>query len=128
MTERDQFASPVMRARARLHSDEAGRQLFEESQKALPPNAPPQNGVPAGVDAVDLKDRLGEIETNGCNRHDLLPQLDVTTSPISDDDAEAVHAIKWQTQSRYMQVDAFARIDAVEQDPILSISTEAAWS
>ena len=33
---------------------------------------------------------------------------------------------EWQTQNRYMMVDAFARIDAVEQDPILSISTEAA--
>ncbi len=33
---------------------------------------------------------------------------------------------EWQTQNRYMQVEAFERIDAVEQDPILSISTEAA--
>ncbi len=33
---------------------------------------------------------------------------------------------EWQTQNRYMMVDAFARIDAVEQNPILSISTEAA--
>ncbi|WP_299657288.1 transposase, partial [uncultured Jannaschia sp.] len=32
----------------------------------------------------------------------------------------------WQTQNRYMMVDAFARIDTVEQDHILSISTEAA--
>ena len=33
---------------------------------------------------------------------------------------------EWQTQNRYMQVEAFERIDAVEQDPILSISTKAA--
>ena len=33
---------------------------------------------------------------------------------------------EWQTQHRYMQVEAFARIDAVEADPILSLETQAA--
>ena len=33
---------------------------------------------------------------------------------------------EWQTQHRYMQVEAFAQIDATETDPILSITTEAA--
>ncbi len=33
---------------------------------------------------------------------------------------------EWQTQHRYMQVEAFAQIDAVEKDPILNIATEAA--
>lgn len=33
---------------------------------------------------------------------------------------------EWQTQHRYMQVEAFAQIDADEADPILSITTEAA--
>ena len=33
---------------------------------------------------------------------------------------------EWQTQHRYMQVEAFAQIDAAEVDPILSITTEAA--
>jgi len=33
---------------------------------------------------------------------------------------------EWQTQHRYMQVEAFAQIDAAEADPILSITTEAA--
>jgi len=37
-----------------------------------------------------------------------------------------VHAIKWQTQNRYMQVEAFARIDIEEVDPILSITSKAA--
>jgi hypothetical protein len=39
---------------------------------------------------------------------------------------EVVHAIKWQTSSRYMMVEAFARIDKEEIDPILSITTKAA--
>ena len=39
---------------------------------------------------------------------------------------EVVHAIKWQTASRYMMVEAFAQIDTEEIDPILSITTEAA--
>ncbi len=33
---------------------------------------------------------------------------------------------EWQTQNRYMMVEAFERIDHAEPDPILSISTEAA--
>jgi transposase-like protein len=33
---------------------------------------------------------------------------------------------EWQTSSRYMMVEAFARIDTEEIDPILSITTKAA--
>jgi len=33
---------------------------------------------------------------------------------------------EWQTSSRYMMVEAFARIDKEEIDPILSITTKAA--
>ncbi len=33
---------------------------------------------------------------------------------------------EWQTQNRYMQVEAFAQIDTEETDPILSITTQAA--
>ncbi len=33
---------------------------------------------------------------------------------------------EWQTQHRYMQLEAMAQIDTVAVDPILSITTEAA--
>jgi transposase-like protein len=33
---------------------------------------------------------------------------------------------EWQTQHRYMQVEAFAQIDAADTDPLLSLTTEAA--
>ena len=33
---------------------------------------------------------------------------------------------EWQTQNRYMQVEAFAKIDVEEVDPILSIASKAA--
>jgi putative transposase len=33
---------------------------------------------------------------------------------------------EWQTQHRYMQVEAFAQTDAADTDPVLSIPTEAA--
>ena len=33
---------------------------------------------------------------------------------------------EWRTARRYMQVEAFAQIDAEETDPILSITTQAA--
>ena len=113
----DQFACPVMCARACLHPDEAGRQIFEEGQQSLSPYAPLQNGVPVGVNAVELENRFCQIETGGCKRHDSLPKPDVTTSPISDgndDNAEAVHAIKWAVQrARYMTLEATVRISEI---------------
>jgi hypothetical protein len=33
---------------------------------------------------------------------------------------------EWQSEHRYMQVEAFAQIDAAESDPLLSITTRAA--
>ncbi|NDV53328.1 hypothetical protein [Salipiger sp. PrR003] len=39
---------------------------------------------------------------------------------------EVVHAIKWQTASRYVMVEAFAQIDKEELEPILSIKTKVA--
>ncbi len=33
---------------------------------------------------------------------------------------------EWQTQHRYMQVEAFSQIDAAQTNPILSIQTQAA--
>ena len=36
------------------------------------------------------------------------------------------HNDEWQTQHRYMQVEAFAQIDETDADPLLSITTQAA--
>lgn len=33
---------------------------------------------------------------------------------------------EWQSQNRYMQIEGFALIDAVQTDPLLSITTQAA--
>ena len=33
---------------------------------------------------------------------------------------------EWQSQHRYMMVEAFAQIDTAEIDPLLSITTQAA--
>jgi transposase-like protein len=33
---------------------------------------------------------------------------------------------EWQTQDRHMQVEAYAKIEAAENDPILSITSKAA--
>ena len=56
----------------------------------------------------------------------VLPNLIAPTSLHRNDLEEVVHAIKWQTASRYMMVEAGAEIDAKETDPILSITTQAA--
>lgn len=72
MPQGDQLPRPVMRARARLHADETGRQLFEKGKQVATPNAALQNSAPFRIDAVNLEDRLGEIETDGSDRHGWL--------------------------------------------------------
>lgn len=63
------------------------------------------------IDTVDLKDRLGEIETDDSDGHGSLLKLVATTAPDSPFNAEAIDAVKWQSSSRHMMVGAFARID-----------------
>ena len=116
----------MMRAGAGLHRDNAGREPLEEREQIRPPQAAPQHRATFGIDAVDLKDGLGEIKADGGDGHGGLPKL-IETTLHSSVAAEAVHAIKWAVQrSRYMQVEAFAQIDAAESDPLLSITTQAA--
>jgi hypothetical protein len=55
----------MMRARAGLHRDKAGLEPLEEREQILPPQPAPQHRLTFGVDAVDLKDGLGEIEADG---------------------------------------------------------------
>jgi hypothetical protein len=72
-----------MCARTRLNADEAGRQRREELQQLRPANALADHYRPIGVHAVNLKNRLRDIETDRANlAMDGSPQVvrfDATT-------------------------------------------------
>src|SRR5262245_49421753 len=63
-----------MCARTCLNADEAGWQAREELQQLRPANALADHYRPIGVHAVDLKNRLPDIETDRANlAHGRLP-------------------------------------------------------
>jgi hypothetical protein len=53
-----------MRRAARLHADQAARQLGEEWRDLRPPQRLPNDDVPSCIDGVNLKDALGQIDVN----------------------------------------------------------------
>src|SRR6187551_8740 len=59
-----QLARPVMRRSAGLDANQAGRQLLEESQNVAPPQLTADNHLAFGISAMDLKHRLGDVETD----------------------------------------------------------------
>jgi hypothetical protein len=54
----------MMRCRAGLDTDEARRQLLKESQHTTPLQLPPNDHLAIDVNAMDLKHRLRDIETD----------------------------------------------------------------
>src|SRR4029450_2215103 len=63
-----QLARPVMRRSAGLDPDQARRQLLEERQNAAPPQLTADNHLALRINAMDLKHRLGDVETDSRNR------------------------------------------------------------
>jgi hypothetical protein len=64
MTERHKNPSPVMSSRASLDSDQARRQCLEELSDIIATQLAADDGRASGIDAVDLKHLLGDIQTN----------------------------------------------------------------
>src|SRR5437868_5362422 len=64
-----ELARPIMSRGAGLHADEARRQRFEERQHLATPESLPDNDRLVGVDAVDLKHVLGDIQPDRGNLH-----------------------------------------------------------
>jgi hypothetical protein len=54
----------MMRRGAGLHADQARWQLLEKGQELASLQLPPNNHLPNNINAVDLKDRLRNIETD----------------------------------------------------------------
>src|SRR5437667_6345940 len=79
MTERLEFARPMMRGCASLDADETRRQLLEESSDVTALQLAPDDHLAFRVDAMDLKNHLCDIETNCRDRlHGLAPPNQVT--------------------------------------------------
>src|SRR5205807_3790500 len=79
MTERLEFARPMMRGCAGLDTDKTWRQLLEESSDVTALQFAPDDHFPFGVDAVNFKNRFCDIETNCRDRlHGLAPPNQVT--------------------------------------------------
>jgi hypothetical protein len=52
-----------------LHADQAGRELLEEFEQLRSPELLANDDLAGGIDAVNLKNVLGEIKTNGDSRY-----------------------------------------------------------
>jgi hypothetical protein len=69
------LARPVMGGSASFHADEARGQLFEERQKLRTPDRSIGQNGSIGRDAMDLKNVLGQIQSNCRNLHRAAPFL-----------------------------------------------------
>ena len=69
MAEFDQLARPVMRRAARLHANQTSGQLGKKWQHLRPPKRLTNNDLTGRINAVDLKNVLGQVEADRGNLH-----------------------------------------------------------
>jgi hypothetical protein len=67
MAKRRQFRGPMVRGRTGLDADQAWRKVSEELQQLGPPQLPSNNNRADGVDTVNLKHSLRDIQTDRGN-------------------------------------------------------------
>ena len=124
MSERLEFARPMMRRSTGLDANQAWRQLLEECQDVAALQLTADEHLAFRVDAVHLKDRLGNVETDGGNRsHGWLRIVGALTAPTSvalrpveepSTASLADIAIAEQPRSYREEVGAGSAIDAAE--------------
>jgi hypothetical protein len=68
MAERLEFALPMVRRGTGLYADQAWRQLLEESYDVAPLQLPADDHLTFRINAVDLENRLRDIESHCRNR------------------------------------------------------------
>jgi hypothetical protein len=68
MVKPDQLACPMMGRTAGFHTDKTLGQLGEEGQYVLAPERLGDDHAPRSVNAMNLKNMLGQIEANGRDR------------------------------------------------------------
>ena len=106
MTKSLQLARPMMRRGARLDADQAGRQLLEEDEYVPALQLTTDDDAALRVDAMNLKDRLCDVETDDCDcLHNEFLRILVASS-ATDSEAPAcpvggaVHSIRSRRQER----------------------------
>jgi hypothetical protein len=69
MAELDKLARPVVRRAARLDADQAWRQLRNKCQHLRPAKRRANHNLTGRINAVDLKNTLGQVEADRGNLH-----------------------------------------------------------
>jgi hypothetical protein len=64
VAERRELARPMMRRRAGLETDQAGRQFLKERQNVMALQLAADDHLPLSVDAVNLKNGLRDVESD----------------------------------------------------------------
>jgi hypothetical protein len=82
MTEPGDFPRPKVRPGTRLHSHHARRQVGEERQHRVPAQTLRHNHLALGINAVNLKHRLRQIETDERRRHRTISLMKNVLSAI----------------------------------------------
>ena len=104
MAECAEFSRPMMRARARLHPDEARTEPLEERQHLRSTQLTAQNDPPLRIDAVQLENALGQVEADGDRTiHGWLPFCGRFTAPTlahRDAASGAIHTISGASMAR----------------------------
>jgi phosphoglycerate kinase len=92
MAKRGYLPRPIMRCGAGFHPDQAGLQLAEKVEHRTPAQLLLQDDGPSGVNAVKLKDGLGQIDPQCCNLHvgDSFPLLGCDSTSMAHRDAVGV--------------------------------------
>jgi len=72
-----------MRRRAGLNADKARRQLLEEWQDMATLELAAYDYLPLGVEAVDLKNRLCNVETDDLDRFHLCSLAPANHAPLA---------------------------------------------
>src|SRR5665811_2197955 len=121
------FSSPVMRSRTGLNADDAPRRLAKEGQDLRPPQLPTDDHRAGCTNPVNLKNRLGDIQTNRCNLlHGWLLSIVIASTATTvwhlDAGGGAVHSIisGHRTQGEHVWPGTSARMMCIRAGPVVT--------
>src|SRR5689334_7757950 len=103
MTELGDLAAPIVRAATGLHGDRAGRERGQERKQLAPAQLLAKDHRARAVGPMQLKDVLGEIESDGAHLvHGRLLEWALTPPLWHAEAVGGVHTIKPAWHRRYL--------------------------
>ena len=121
VAERLQLTRPMMRRSASLDADKARWQLLEEWQNLAALQLSANNNIALRVHPMNLEDRLGDIETDRCDRlHAWLLRIVVTSTATTSLALTCRWRSRPQHQVRTVEGDASSRPKAAKADQQVS--------